>query len=74
MNRGFSWFDVGTHESLLDAANFVRLMQKRQNLIIGSPEEIAFRNGWIDKIQVQKLSEKYSNSSYGKYLLSLVEP
>ena len=74
MNRGFSWLDVGTHESLLDAANFVRLMQKRHNLIIGSPEEIAFRNGWIDKIQVQKLSEKYSNSIFGKYLLSLVEP
>lgn len=69
--RGFSWFDTGTHDSLLDASNFVRQIEKNTNSFIGSPEEIAFRKGWIDKIRLQKLSNSLKNK-YGEYLNKLI--
>jgi glucose-1-phosphate thymidylyltransferase len=68
MGRGFAWLDTGTHGSLLDAGNFVRTLTERQGLQVGSPDEIAFRAGWIDKDQLAALSETFKKSSYGVYL------
>ncbi len=71
--RGFSWLDTGTMESLIDAAEFVRTVQKRQGLRISCPEEIAYRKRWIDKLQLLKASEEYGKSDYGKYLRMVAE-
>ena len=72
MGRGFAWLDTGTQDSLLEASLFIGTLQKRQSIIIGSPEEIAYKNGWIDDEQMLKISNKYSNNQYGAYLKSLV--
>jgi glucose-1-phosphate thymidylyltransferase len=72
MGRGFAWLDTGTHESLLDAGNFVATLQKRQGQMIACPEEIAFANGWIDAEDVARLAAPLAKSDYGRYLLSLV--
>lgn len=72
MGRGFAWLDTGTQDSLLEASLFIGTLQKRQSIIIGSPEEIAYKNGWIDDEQMLKISNKYSNNQYGVYLKSLV--
>lgn len=72
MGRGFAWLDTGTHGSLLDASNFVRTVSQRQGLQTGCPEEIAYRQGWIDKNELKKLAEKYAKSGYGEYLASLL--
>lgn len=68
MGRGFAWLDTGTHDSLLDSGNFVRTLQKRQGLLVGSPDEIAFGNGWIDSKRLREISTKFNKSGYGKYL------
>ncbi len=68
MGRGYTWLDTGTHESLLDAGNFVRTIQKRQGLHIGSPDEISYQKGWIDKEQLIKRANLFDKTSYGKYL------
>ena len=68
MGRGYTWFDTGTHESLLDAGNFVRTIQKRQGLFIGSPDEIAFVKGWINEDQLLKRARLFHKTNYGKYL------
>jgi glucose-1-phosphate thymidylyltransferase len=68
--RGFAWFDAGTHASLLEAAEFVRLLQQRQGQLIASPEEIAFNIGWIGPEQLMKLGQKYNNE-YGRTLCNL---
>ncbi len=73
MRRGFAWLDTGTHESLLNAAQFVGALQQRQGIIIASPEEIAFRAGWIDAAQLVALAGPLKKSDYGHYLLSLLE-
>lgn len=74
MGRGFAWFDTGTHDSLLDAANFVRTVETRQGLKIACPEEIAFDLGYIDAAAVEDLaSTRYAKTGYGDYLLSLLE-
>jgi glucose-1-phosphate thymidylyltransferase len=70
--RGMAWFDTGTYESLLDASQFVQTLQKRQGLMIGAPEEIAWNNGWISDNQLNKLSNILANSPYGKYLSELL--
>ena len=70
--RGFAWFDAGTHASLLEAAEFVRLLQKRQGQLISSPEEIAFTSGWIGREQITKLGQKYNNE-YGRTLCNLAD-
>lgn len=67
LSRGFAWLDTGTHDSLLDAGNFVAAIEKRMGLKISCPEEIAFRQGFIDSQQLGRLSEQYSNE-YGEYL------
>ena len=73
MGRGMAWLDTGTHESLLDAATFVGTMQRRQGLVIASPEEIAYRLGWIDAEQLRALAAPMANNAYGRYLLGLID-
>ena len=68
MGRGFAWLDTGTHASLLDAGNFVRTIEERQNLKVGCPEEIAFHQGWIDAAALRALAEPYLKTEYGRYL------
>jgi len=72
MGRGYTWLDTGTHESLLDAANFVHLMQVRQGLQIACPEEIAWRLGWIGGEDMQRLASPLLKSGYGNYLVDLL--
>ena len=68
LGRGFAWLDTGTHESLLEAAEFIRTIEDRQNLNVGCPEEIAFLNGWIDEGQLMALAQPYLKTQYGRYL------
>jgi glucose-1-phosphate thymidylyltransferase len=72
LGRGFAWLDTGTHDSLLDAGQFVATIEKRQGLKIACPEEIAWRNGWIDDARLLELAAPLSASGYGKYLKALV--
>jgi glucose-1-phosphate thymidylyltransferase len=72
MGRGYAWLDTGTHESMLDAGNFVRTLQERQGLLIGSPDEIAFRQGWILSDDLAKRAKLYAKNDYGKYLTSVL--
>ena len=72
MGRGFAWLDTGTHDSLLDAGNLVRTLQKRQGLLVGSPDEIAFENGWITKSELNVISAKFRNNHYGNQLDRLI--
>ncbi len=73
LGRGTAWLDTGTHDSLLEAAAFVEAIQKRQGLLISSPEEIAFRRGWVDADQLRERAEPMAKNEYGRYLLSLLE-
>jgi glucose-1-phosphate thymidylyltransferase len=73
MGRGYAWLDTGTHASLLDAGQFVRVMEERQGLKIACPEEIAFRKGYISAEQLAELASPMRNSSYGNYLIRLLE-
>jgi len=72
MGRGFAWLDTGTHDSLLDAGNLVRTLQKRQGLLVGSPDEIAFENGWITKSELNVISAKFQKNDYGNQLYRLI--
>lgn len=73
MSRGFTWLDTGTHDSLLEASSYIATIQKRQGLLLGSPDEIAFTNGWIDREAYQKLIQPYLKTHYGKMLAALIE-
>lgn len=73
MSRGFAWLDTGTHESLLEAGEFVRVIEKRQGLKVGCIEEIAWEMGFIDDAQLMKLGVKYEKSGYGEYLKNLLK-
>jgi len=73
LGRGFAWLDTGTHESLLEAAQFVETIEKRQGYKVACLEEIAFNNGWLPIETLKRVGEQLSNNSYGQYLLSLVE-
>jgi glucose-1-phosphate thymidylyltransferase len=73
LGRGIAWLDAGTHESLLQAANFIQTVEERQGLLISSPEEIAYRMGFIGAAQLQHQAELMKNNEYGKYLLSLLD-
>lgn len=73
MGRGYTWLDMGTHGSLLDAGTFVRIIEERQGTKISCPEEIAWRRGFIDDAKLRALAEPLSSSSYGRYLMDLLE-
>ena len=73
MGRGFAWLDTGTHDSLMQAGQFIETIEKRQGLKVACLEEIAYHMGYIDKEQVKKLAEPLKKSDYGKYLLNLIE-
>jgi glucose-1-phosphate thymidylyltransferase len=73
MGRGYAWLDTGTHDSLLEAASFIATLQKRQGLQVACPEEIAFRQGWINAEQLAALADPLIKNGYGQYLLSLLK-
>ena len=72
MGRGYGWLDTGTHDSLIEAGEFVRTIEKRQGLKIGCPEEVAFHKGWITAAQLQDLAKPFLKTDYGHYLLRLL--
>jgi len=72
MGRGYAWLDTGTHGSLLDAGNFVRTLEMRQGLQTGSPDEIAFNQGWISAKDIQARAEMFAKNEYGTYLMGLL--
>ncbi len=72
MGRGMAWLDTGTHESLMDAANYIQAIEKRQGLMVACPEEIAYRSGYITAEQVEQIGTEMKNSTYGTYLLQLL--
>lgn len=73
LGRGFAWLDTGTHDSLSEASNFVEVIEKRQGLKIACLEEIAFKQGWIDRVRLELLAEPMKKNQYGEYLLKLLK-
>lgn len=73
MARGMAWLDTGTHDSLLEAAHFIQTLEKRQGLKVGCPEEVAWRQGWIDNEQLRNLARPLEKSGYGRYLIELLQ-
>jgi glucose-1-phosphate thymidylyltransferase len=72
MGRGVAWLDTGTHESLMEAANFIEIIQRRQGLKVSCPEEIAYKLGYIDSSQVEAIANRLKQNEYGKYLLKML--
>jgi len=72
MGRGYAWLDTGTHDSLLEASQFIATLERRQGLKVACPEEIAWRNGWIDAAQLERLAAPMRKNGYGQYLLALL--
>ena len=72
MGRGYAWLDTGTHESMLEASQFIQTIERRQGLKVAAPEEIVWRNGWIDDAQLEHLAQQLAKSGYGQYLLGLL--
>ena len=72
MGRGYAWLDTGTHESMLEASQFIHTIENRQGLKVAAPEEIAWRSGWIDNAQLERLAKPLAKSGYGQYLLRLL--
>lgn len=72
MGRGYAWLDTGTHESLLDASQFIATLERRQGLKVACPEELVYRQGWIDAAQLERLAQPLARNGYGQYLLRLL--
>jgi len=72
MGRGYAWLDTGTHESMLEASQFIHTIENRQGLKVACPEEIVWRNGWVDDAQLERLAQPLGKSGYGKYLRGLL--
>ncbi len=73
LGRGFAWLDTGTMDSLVEAADFVRMIQQRQSIVISAPEEIAYINSWITRDKLTASAEKYGKSPYGAHLKAVAE-
>jgi glucose-1-phosphate thymidylyltransferase len=73
MNRGFAWLDTGTYDSLIEAGQFIHMIEKRQGLKIACLEEISYSKGWINSDELSKQAEKFKSTSYGTYLLNLIK-
>ena len=73
MGRGYAWLDTGTHASLIEAGNFIETIENRQGLKVACPEEIAFRQGFIEAAQVERLAEPLRKNGYGQYLLKMLK-
>lgn len=73
MQRGLAWLDTGTHDSLSEASTFIEVIEKRQGLKVACLEEIAYKQGWIDKEQLLKLAQPMLKNGYGQYLIHLAE-
>ncbi len=73
MGRGYAWLDTGTHESMLEASQFIQTIERRQGLKVAAPEEIVWRNGWIDDATLEALAQPLAKSGYGQYLLGLLK-
>lgn len=73
MGRGYAWLDTGTHESLIEASNFIQTIETRQGLKVSCPEEIAFRKKFINAEQVRQLATPLAKNVYGQYLLNMIE-
>ena len=72
LGRGIAWLDTGTHESLLDASNFIQVLENRQGLKISCVEEIAYQNRWISDSQLESIAKSLKKNTYGEYLISLL--
>ena len=73
LGRGMTWFDTGTHDALIETASFVQTIEKRQGLQICSPDEIAYKNGWITEEELSTLADQYIKTEYGQYLKDIAE-
>ncbi len=73
LGRGYAWLDTGTMDSLVDAADFVRMIEKRQSIKISAPEEIAYKNGWISREKLLESAQRYGKSPYGEHLKRVAE-
>ncbi len=73
MGRGYAWLDTGTHDSLLEAAHFISTLERRQGLKVACPEEVAFRQGWIDARQLERLAAPLTKNGYGQYLMQVLQ-
>ena len=73
LGRGYAWLDTGTHDSLLEASGFISTLQKRQGLMVACPEEIAYRNNWIDAQDLDRIASRLSKNSYGQYLKKILQ-
>jgi glucose-1-phosphate thymidylyltransferase len=73
MGRGYAWLDTGTHDSLLEASQFIATLEQRQGLKVSCPEEIAYRNRWIDAAQLEKLAQPLLKNGYGRYLMQCLK-